>query len=216
MAHKTCLDTFPSLIVGGQTLGAWENVRRTTHWQDNGFVGDVKSAGIRCDQLGDSATTIGVTAGSQIGFFVTPNIFHPGPIQFYLAKVPDGETAATWDGSGDVWFKIYEEHPQFGDQLTWPSTNAGAAMATIPSCIADGEYLIRVEHIALHTAQSAGGAQFYISCGQISVTGGGSTEGSPKVSFPGAYSAQDPGIMINVNWPIPTSYENPGPAVFTC
>ena len=48
------------------------------------------------------------------------------------------------------------------------------------------------------------------------MTGGGSTEPSQKVSFPGAYKASDPGIQININYPVPTSYKNPGPAVFTC
>jgi hypothetical protein len=75
---------------------------------------------------------------------------------------------------------------------------------------------LRAEHIGLHVAQSAGGAQFYISCAQLQVTGGGNTEPSNKVAFPGAYSASDPGIQININWPVPTSYKNPGPPVFSC
>jgi hypothetical protein len=39
---------------------------------------------------------------------------------------------------------------------------------TIPRCLQNGEYLLRAEHIALHSAGSAGGAQFYISCAQLS------------------------------------------------
>jgi len=77
---------------------------------------------------------------------------------------------------------------------------------------------MRSEQIALHVASSAGGAQFYLSCGQVSVTGGGSTEPAADelVAFPGAYSAQDPGILIDINYPKVTSYTNPGPAVFVC
>ena len=86
----------------------------------------------------------------------------------------------------------------------------------IPSCIAPGDYLLRAEHIALHTASSPGGAQFYVSCAQLHVTGGGSTEPSNKVAIPGAYSESDPGIQINVYYPVPTSYQNPGPPVFSC
>ena len=53
-----------------------------------------------------------------------------------------------------------------------------------------------VEHIALHSASTSGGAQFYISCAQLKVTGGGSA--SPAgVSIPGVYKASDPGIMIS-------------------
>lgn len=92
----------------------------------------------------------------------------------------------------------------------------GSFDVAIPACIPPGDYLLRAEHIALHTAGSEGGAQFYVSCAQLSVTGGGSTEPSDKVGFPGAYSASDPGILININYPIPTEYINPGPAVFSC
>lgn len=97
-----------------------------------------------------------------------------------------------------------------------PKTGQSSFEVTIPSCISPGDYLLRAEHIALHTAQSPGGAQFYISCAQLTVTGGGSTDPPSKVSFPGAYSASDPGIQININYPVPTSYENPGPEVFSC
>lgn len=33
-------------------------------------------------------------------------MYHPGPATMYLGKVPEGETAATWDGSGKQWFKV--------------------------------------------------------------------------------------------------------------
>lgn len=46
--------------------------------------------------------------------------------------------------------------------------------------------------IALHSAYSAGGAQFYMSCANIRVTGSGSTELSGGVSLPGAYQSSDP------------------------
>lgn len=72
----------------------------------------------------------------------------------------------------------------------------------IPAATPNGDYLLRVEHIALHTATSAGGAQFYISCGQVTVTGGGSGTPGPLVAFPGAYSATDPGIMIDIYYPV--------------
>ncbi len=97
-------------------------------------------------------------------------------------------------------------------------TNTGKSSFSvpIPKCIQSGNYLLRAEHIALHVAQSSGGAQFYISCAQLSVTGGGSTNPPNKVAFPGAYKASDPGILININYPVPTSYQNPGPPVFSC
>lgn len=87
---------------------------------------------------------------------------------------------------------------------------------TIPSCIPSGDYLLRVEHIGLHSASSTNGAQFYISCAQIRVNGGGSRRPTDLVALPGAYSPTDPGILINIYYPVPTSYNNPGPSVFTC
>jgi hypothetical protein len=88
----------------------------------------------------------------------------------------------------------------------------------IPKCVEDGEYLLRVEHIALHSAGSVGGAQIYLSCAQIKVTGGtgGIQTAGKLVAFPGAYKATDPGLLFQLYWPVPTSYVVPGPAVVSC
>jgi cellulase len=54
--------------------------------------------------------------------------------------------------------------------------------------------------------------QFYASCYQVTVSGGGSA--SPAtVKFPGAYSATDPGILVNIHQNL-QSYIIPGPAVY--
>ncbi|KAG6844376.1 hypothetical protein H0H87_007368 [Tephrocybe sp. NHM501043] len=88
---------------------------------------------------------------------------------------------------------------------------------TIPKNTPNGQYLLRGEQIALHVASSTNGAQFYIGCAQINVVGGGSGSPSPTVSFPGAYSATDPGILINI-YSLPSGYSGyqaPGPAVWS-
>lgn len=69
---------------------------------------------------------------------------------------------------------------------------------TLPEALPSGQYLVRVESIGLHEAQTAGAAQFYLSCGQIEVTGGGSGIPEPLVAFPGAYQPTDPGILIDI------------------
>ncbi|KAL3421737.1 fungal cellulose binding domain-containing protein [Phlyctema vagabunda] len=210
--------TLPSLIYGGATTPAWTNVRQWTGYYTNNPVTDVTSLDIRCN-VGAStvaASTLNVVAGQPLGFSVAPDIYHAGPALVYLAKVPTGKDAATWDGSGAVWFKIYQIGPQFGGSaLVWPTDSATSINFTIPKNLPNGQYLVRGEHIGLHTASSAGAAQFYISCGQINVTGGGSGTPGPLVSFPGAYKATDPGLMINIYYPVPTSYTFPGPAVWT-
>jgi len=59
-------------------------------------------------------------------------------------------------------------------------------------------------------------------CAQIEITGSGTNTGSNFVSFPGAYSATDPGILISIydNTGKATNggkpYPIPGPAPLTC
>ncbi len=72
----------------------------------------------------------------------------------------------------------------------------------IPKSTPSGDYLARIEHIGLHAASQANGAQFYLSCAQITVTGGGAGVPAPLVSFPGAYKATDPGVMIQIYYPL--------------
>jgi len=69
--------------------------------------------------------------------------------------------------------------------------------ASIPRCLAPGDYLIRIQQIAIHNPGSP--PQFYISCAQVKVTGGGSTV-PPGVSIPGAFKASDPGLTANVSF----------------
>lgn len=195
-------------------------MRTTSNFQSNGPVTNVQSEDIRCYQRNPGTGAPGilsVNAGQTIAYNAKASISHPGPTAVYIAKVPEGQTAATWDGKGKVWSKIYQDQPSLGGGMKWPSQGARSVSVTLPRCLADGDYLLRMEHIGLHSAGSAGGAQFYISCAQLKVTGGSGTY-SPKnlVSFPGAYSATDKGIMINIYYPVPTSYTPPGPPVESC
>lgn len=210
--------TFPELIASGTKTGQWSYVRKTANYQSNGPVTDVTSSAIRCYELapGTPSKTYTVNAGDTVGFTAMSSISHPGPLQFYLAKVPSGQTAETFDGSGAVWFKIYSQGATFSSgQMNWPSSGKQEVTVPLPKSLPTGEYLMRVEHIALHSAGSVGGAQFYISCAQLKVQNGGSGSPGPLVSFPGAYKAADPGIQINIYYPVPTSYTPPGPAVWS-
>ena len=113
--------TFPNII----GAAAWSDVRQWTGYEGNGPVLDVSSADIRCNKNGDknfAKGTTSIAAGSTTGFSANQAIFHYGPALAYLAKVPAGKTAATWDGSGQAWFKIYEERPTVANNaLQWPS-----------------------------------------------------------------------------------------------
>ncbi|KAL1619644.1 hypothetical protein SLS54_006581 [Diplodia seriata] len=141
---------------------------------------------------------------------------HKGPIMAYLAKVPD---ATAEDVTGLSWFKIYADGLD-GSSGTWAVDklvdNAGKVSFTMPTCIPDGNYLLRVELIALHGASTYPGAQLYMECAQINVTGGSASEAPSGVAFPGAYKTDDPGIVFNLYYPTPTSYAIPGPTVLSC
>jgi hypothetical protein len=96
------------------------------------------------------------------------------------------------------------------------SPGVGSVNVKIPSCIEDGEYLVRFEHIGLHSASGTNGAQLYISCAQVKVSGGSGSYSPNLMSFPGAYSPNDPGLLINIYWPVPTQYISPGGAPLQC
>jgi cellulase len=100
---------------------------------------------------------------------------HKGPIIVYIAP-----TAS--NGAGNVWVKLAESGYNSG---TWAVdtliANKGQHSFTLPSVLAAGNYLIRPEIIALHEADAAynvnpaRGAQFYMECIQLQVTGSGGT-----------------------------------------
>jgi cellulase len=72
--------------------------------------------------------------------------------------------------------------------------------------------------LALHGAQTVGGAQFYIGCAQLKITGTGSGSCGPTISIPGAYKAEDANIYIpNVyNGFDASTYKAPGGPVASC
>jgi cellulase len=129
--------------------------------------------------------------------------------------------SATADGS-TPWFKIFADtwakNPSGsnGDADFWGTKDieacCGRMDVTIPSDLAPGDYLLRAEALALHTAAGASGAQFYMSCYQLTVTGGGSAKPA-GVSLPGAYKASDPGILVDIHGAMGT-YIAPGPTVY--
>lgn len=78
-----------------------------------------------------------------------------------MAKVSNAASASP---SGLQWFKVFEDG--LDGSGTWGVdrmiSNGGWTDFTLPTCVAPGQYLLRAELIALHSAGSVGGAQFYI------------------------------------------------------
>ncbi|KAH8833368.1 glycoside hydrolase [Flagelloscypha sp. PMI_526] len=222
---------FQQVYVNGVDQGRLQGVRYPSY---NGPITDVTSNDLICNGGPNPLVTplstkiITAPAGAQVTAqwhnTLTSNTgdnpdpidsSHKGPILTYLAKV---DSALQTNITGLKWFKIYEDGLDVAT-TTWAvdklNANAGKVTFTIPSCIAPGQYLMRHELIALHAASSYPGAQLYMECAQLQITGGGST--SPAtVSIPGLYKGTDPGITVNIYWPVLTNYTIPGPAVFKC
>ncbi|KAF6842772.1 endoglucanase II (glycosyl hydrolase family 61) [Colletotrichum musicola] len=146
-----------------------------------------------------------------------------GPISVYLAKVDDAVNADPYNLD---WFKIAHDglDTQTGvwavDKLIY---NGGWHYFQMPSCVPAGQYLMRVELLALHEANHEGGAQFYMECAHVLNPNGGSTSGAKFVKFPGAYNAKHRGILVEKAYGSSgqldnsgMAYEIPGPAPLTC
>lgn len=194
---------------GGTKYGIKVYVRPNTNY--NSPVTDLDSNDLRCNEggaSGASTDTLAVTAGSAFTVFWDTAVYHNGPIAMYLAKAPS--TAASFDGSGQVWFKFWERGPTF-NPVTWPLTISHSA--SLPSGLPNGEYLLRVEQLGLHNPYPAALPQFYVGCAQISVSGGGSGTPGPLVSIPGHIKGNEPGYTVNIYNGF-TSYSMLGPAVW--
>nr|VWO98307.1 Avirulence on Ve1 (Avirulent on Ve1) [Ganoderma boninense] len=177
--------------------------------------------------------------GSAIALnWTTWPVSHVGPMITYLAKAPSDITK--WQPGTEyvlhsrvryspsqvdhlraffsaVWFKIAESGKTADGK--WAATDLltdtnSIYTFTIPPKLQPGQYIIRHEIIALHAAFEYPGAQVYPSCIQIEVTGSGTAfPSSGLVAFPGAYTADTPGIVYDV-YTNTSAYPVPGPAVW--
>ncbi|KFY07313.1 hypothetical protein V492_07252 [Pseudogymnoascus sp. VKM F-4246] len=215
-----------NLVSNGVVNGVGVGIRVPSY---DGPITDVSTSDIACNG-GPNPTTpsnvvIDVKAGSNVQTYWRHTLTstssdvidssHKGPVMAYMKKVSD---ATTDTGIGGGWFKISQEGYDSSTGL-WAVdkliASGGVQTIPIPSCIANGQYLLRGEIIALHSASSKNGAQFYMECAQINVTGGTGSVTPATVSLPGAYKSTDPGILFNL-YVSPISYTIPGPSVFSC
>ncbi|KAJ6584982.1 glycosyl hydrolase family 61-domain-containing protein [Mycena capillaripes] len=143
-----------------------------------------------------------------------PWFHNVGPMLTYLSSCGSA-SCSEFDASQAMWFKI-EQAGRDASGWAQAQLNSGApASLTLPSNLAAGNYLLRHEIIALQNGVSEGGAEFYASCSQLRV--GGSGSGAPTsgelVKLPGAYSATDPGILVDVYSNPNAGYTFPGPPI---
>jgi cellulase len=152
---------------------------------DNSFINDVTSDSLACNgspvsgfksssevipvKAGDTVTgnwlhTLTSTGADGSADNKVIDSSHKGPVMAYMKKVDDA-TQNPSAGPGDGWFKIAEAGLISSSQWAVDALieAGGVQTVTIPSCIEDGDYLLRFELIALHDGTKPNGAQFYVS-----------------------------------------------------
>jgi hypothetical protein len=108
----TLSDTFPLLVVNGKAEDKdWSATRQTKNANSKQGIENPTATDIRCYSSSNAANVVTVPAGATIHYISIQQVNHPGPTQYYLAKVPAGADVKTWDGSGAVWFKISTTKP---------------------------------------------------------------------------------------------------------
>lgn len=78
-----------------------------------------------------------------------------GSVQVYVAKAPS--TAASFNGQGAVWTKIYSSSLLNPSSQQWATdvvnANGGKHSVKIPASLPAGEYLLRAEIVRIVTVQ---------------------------------------------------------------
>ncbi|CRK13995.1 hypothetical protein BN1723_010208, partial [Verticillium longisporum] len=203
---------FRSITVNRGSSADWEFVRETANNPVSNPIEDVSSPLLGCyEKVGRPVSDVQTVApGTRIRFLSSAPIGHPGPVLFYLARVPDGQDVNSWTSTGNVWFKVdqYGNTPGMNNQFAVEMTEISTI---IPASLRPGNYLLRAEHIALHSYQKP---QFSLACAQLQVTGSGPDFPESFVSFPGAYKADDAGLLFDIYTSTTNPYPYPGPAVW--
>ncbi|KAM7210254.1 Glycoside hydrolase [Rhypophila decipiens] len=166
---------------------------------------------------------VNVKAGSNITLqWLTWPESHVGPIIDYLAPCPS--TGCTNVNKEELKFvKVAQKalKPGVTSSTNWLQAwvvddfirNDFKWTFTVPRDLKSGQYVLRHEILALHSAWDTNGAQAYPQCINLNVTGGGQTEIKGGVEATKFYTAEDPGIHINVYSGL-TEYPVPGPALW--
>lgn len=146
-------------------------------------------------------------------------VSHHGPMISYLANC--NGPCETVDKTTLEWFKIDEVgliDPTVIDGY-WGSdvliANNNSWQVVIPSTIKTGNYVVRHETIALHSAGTVGGAQVYPFCLNLAITSSGS-DSPAGVSAETIYDENSPSLVYNIyaSPPLP-AYTIPGPALYS-
>lgn len=219
---------FSRLAVNGVDIGGDYDYIRP---QSNGIIPvytdpqqGFTSPFMRCNNYTGPSKTLTVAAGDKISFIIQQpdrqrlKLDHPGPGLIYMSR-SEGDIA-TYDGSGN-WFKVMESGlcsngSVPNPKVDWCHWARDRLEFSIPKTIPPGEYLVRVEQLALQFAVVWGQVQVYGECAQLNITGPGGGNPGPLVKIPVVYHLSDPGFQYNLTAdpPIALPYIMPGPQLW--
>ncbi|GAA5937452.1 hypothetical protein JCM10213_007239 [Rhodosporidiobolus nylandii] len=217
-----------SVWVNGEDTADGSNGMASSYMRapsSNSPVTDLSSASLACNDKGTTKVSGYLTVAP--GDTIEPQWWHAGAIGSDPIADSHKGPITTWisplsaNTEGAVWVEIaseayYEADKQWAvDKLL---ANAGRNTVTIPSTLAPGDYLVRFDLLALHSATSPGGAQFYPNCAQVTVTGSGSQELPAGVEIPGFFTEVTPGIVWDIyyssTYDVTGDYVAPGTGVW--
>ncbi|GKZ35156.1 hypothetical protein AbraIFM66950_005708 [Aspergillus brasiliensis] len=219
-------------VVDGQYYGGYivtsyayesdppETIAWSTEATDLGFVdgSEYSDPDIICHKSAKpGAISAEVKAGGTVELQWTdwPSSHH-GPVLTYLANCNGDCSDVT---KTDLEFFKIDESGLISDTEvpgTWATdnliSNNNSWTVTIPSTVEAGNYVLRHEIIALHSAGNKDGAQNYPQCLNLKVTGSGSSTYS-GTKGEALYKDTDAGILVNIYQSL-SSYDIPGPAMY--
>ncbi|KAK7747867.1 hypothetical protein SLS53_001118 [Cytospora paraplurivora] len=185
---------------------------------DNGYVApDAYTSGdIICHRDATNAKLNNATVAAGDSIKATWNTWptsHHGPIIDYIAPADDPTTV---DKTTLEFIKIGQSGLISGSNPgTWATDNLISDDLTweikIPAELKPGNYVLRHEIIALHSAESTDGAQNYPQCVNLQVTGSG-TEQPAGTLGEALYTEDEDGIVFNIYESFST-YPIPGPTL---
>lgn len=185
--------------------------------KDTGFVnpGNYSNPDIICHKGATPAQKyVTVAAGGtvELQWSKWPESHH-GPVLDYLANC-NGEctsvdkTKLQFNKIDELGLLDYSSMPG-----SWASDKLIAAnnswTVTVPQSVAPGNYVLRHEIIALHSAQNPDGAQNYPQCVNLKVTGSGTDKLASGTLGTELYRPDDAGIAVNIYQKL--TYTIPGP-----
>ncbi|KAG6356511.1 hypothetical protein INS49_015899 [Diaporthe citri] len=150
--------------------------------------------------------------------FIAPDAFQTSDIICHKNSTNGDAHIPTVDKTTLKFFKVDGVGYISGSGIgTWASDvliqNNSTWLVKIPANLASGNYVLRHEIIALHSAGNVNGAQSYPQCFNLAVTGTGSAQPSGVLGT-ALYKSNDPGILCDL-YGTTQSYVVPGPTQYT-